>query len=63
MTSVEAPDGTISVPNPHAYVRNNQKIIQTPHIYLFAFSDQPDVIGTRPGIDIQSCFTLRYMDM
>ncbi len=63
MTSVEAPDGTISVPNPNTLVRSGQKILQTPHIYLFAFSDQPNVIGVRPAIAIQSCFTLRYTDM
>lgn len=62
MTSVEAPDGTISVPNPNTYVRSNQKILQTPHIYLLCFSDQPDDTGDEETA-IQACWTLKYMDM
>ncbi len=61
MVSVEAPDGTISVPNPNTYVHNGLKTLQTPHIYLLCFSDQTD---TDPDdTAIQACWTLRYTDM
>ncbi len=62
MTSVTAPDGTISVPNPNTYVRSNQKVLQTPHIYILCFSDQPDDSGD-PEVAVQACWTLKYMDM
>lgn len=62
MTSVEAPDGTISTPNPNTYSRSNQKVLQTPHIYLLCFSDQPDDSGDEE-LAVQACWTLKYMDM
>ncbi len=61
MTSVEDDAGDISNPNPNTLVRAGQKTLQTPHIYLFCFSDQVD--GDPDDTAIQACWTLRYTDM
>ncbi len=62
MVSVQSPGGTISVPNPNAYVQNNQKVLQTPHIYFLVFNDQADD-GSPSHTEVQACWTLRYSDM
>ncbi len=62
MVSVESPGGTISEPNPNTYSRANQKELQTPHIYMLYFNDQPDDTPD-PYTAIQACWTLRYSDM
>lgn len=61
MVSVEDDVGDISTPNPATYVASGQKTLQTPHIYLFCFSDQVD--GDPDDVAIQACWTLRYTDM